>query len=116
MNKYFLSPTIFFSFALSACSLAPEFSASANGVARRLEHRCRSRSQIRPEARSRFGRTWEAKSLNRVIEVALAQNLDLEAALYRIEQARRPGKSCRVGAVSLNRCERRRIAYFPGAK
>ena len=91
MRKHILHSTIAVSLALSACSLAPKYQ--------------------RPEMALPTGRTsvagvgatqqnttlfWQefgSADLNRLIDTALAQNLDLEAALHRIEQARAQAKS-----------------------
>jgi outer membrane protein, multidrug efflux system len=91
MNKYFLNPAIFFSLALTACSLAPEFErpqmvvpsgwSNVAGVGFKSD-----------ESNQPFWQELGSEELNRVIEMALAQNLDLEAALHRIEQARAQAK------------------------
>jgi outer membrane protein, multidrug efflux system len=91
MKKYFLTPTIFFSLALSACSLAPEFQRPQMA----LPAGWSSVAGVGTTAQQRTSAFWQelgSEELNRVIEVALAQNLDLEAALYRIEQARAQAK------------------------
>jgi outer membrane protein, multidrug efflux system len=91
MRKYFLSPTIFLSLALGACNLAPEFQrpqmALPNGWSTVSGVGFRSDRSTQP-----FWRELGSEELNRVVETALAQNLDLEAALRRIEQARAQAK------------------------
>ena len=87
MSKYFLSPAIFVSIALSACNLAPEFQRPQMAVPVGWSNVAgvgfKSDQSTEP-----FWRDLGSEELNRVIELALAQNLDLEAALYRIAQAR----------------------------
>src|SRR5919109_492292 len=91
MQKVFVSGTLLFSLALSACSLAPNFHrpqmaipdgwSSVPGIAAKSQP---NRSPL-----------WEdlgREDLNRVMKVALAQNLDLEAALHRVEQGRAQAK------------------------
>ena len=77
--------------ALSACSLAPEFQrpqmAVPGGWSNVSGVGFKSDQSTQP-----FWQELGSEELNRVIEVALAQNLDLEAALYRIEQARAQAK------------------------
>jgi len=91
MNKYFLSPLIFFSIALSACNLAPEFQrpqmALPGGWSDVSGIGFKSDQSTRP-----FWQELGSEDLNRVVDVALAQNLDLEAALHRVEQARAQAK------------------------
>ena len=87
MRKYLLSGMCFVSLALSACSLAPEFQrpqmampggwSNVSGVGLKSE-----------QSTLAFWQELGSEELNRVIEAALAQNLDLEAALHRIEQAK----------------------------
>ncbi|HZA55300.1 MAG TPA: efflux transporter outer membrane subunit [Candidatus Udaeobacter sp.] len=87
MRKHFLSSTVLGSLVLSACSLAPDFQrpqmavpdgwSSVPGIA--------LKSQQNP---SPFWEDLGSEDLTRVMKVALAQNLDLTAALHRIEQAR----------------------------
>jgi outer membrane protein, multidrug efflux system len=87
MRKY----VVLVALALSACSLAPEFQrpqvAMPEGWSRV--------SGVGATARQSTSPYWQelgSEELNRVIEVVLAQNLDLEAALHRIEQARAQAK------------------------
>jgi NodT family efflux transporter outer membrane factor (OMF) lipoprotein len=90
MNKYFLSPSIFFSIALSACNLAPEFQRPQMALPDGW-----SVSEIGFKSDQSTQPFWQelgSEELNRVVDVALAQNLDLEAALHRVEQARAQAK------------------------
>ena len=94
MSKHFINGTIALSFALSACSMAPNYQ--------------RPQMAIPPGWSSGVGTTqqnskpfWQdlgSDELTRLIDNVLAQNLDLEAALHRIEQARAQAK---VAASSL---------------
>lgn len=56
-----------------------------------------------------FWKALGSEDLNRLIDLALAQNLDLEAALHRIEQAR-AGEGRGGAAVSVGQRERQRNA------
>ena len=91
MKKYFLTPMIFFSLALSACSLAPEFQRPEMALPAGWS-KVAGVGTTAQQSTSAFWQELGSEELNRVIEVALAQNLDLEAALYRIEQARAQAK------------------------
>jgi outer membrane protein, multidrug efflux system len=87
MRKHFLTSTVLGALALSACSLAPTFQrpqmtvpdgwSSVPGIALKSQ-----------QSTSPFWEDLGSEDLNRVMKVALAQNLDLTAALHRIEQAR----------------------------
>jgi NodT family efflux transporter outer membrane factor (OMF) lipoprotein len=91
MRKHRLFGTVALSLALSACSLAPTYerpqmalptgwsSVAGVGVA-----------QQNPT--TPFWQELGSADLNRLIDNAVAQNLDLEAALHRIEQARAQAK------------------------
>src|SRR5918995_6163731 len=97
MRKHLLNGTVALSLALSACSLAPNYerpqmalptgwsSVAGVGVA-----------QQNPT--TPFWQELGSADLARLIDRALAQNLDLEAALHRIEQARAQAK---IGAAPL---------------
>jgi NodT family efflux transporter outer membrane factor (OMF) lipoprotein len=92
MRKHLLNGTVALSLALSACSLAPNYErpqmalptgwSSVAGV---------GATQQNPT--TPFWQDLGSADLTRLIDQALAQNLDLEAALHRIEQARAQAKS-----------------------
>lgn len=90
MLKHLLNGTVALSLALSACSLAPNYQrpemalptgwSDVGGVGATQQNT------------TLFWQEFGSADLNRLIDNALAQNLDLEAALYRIEQARAQAK------------------------
>jgi outer membrane protein, multidrug efflux system len=87
MRKYFFPTAIVLSLTLSACSLTPEFQRPQMTVPAGWSNVANVGTGSGPDALP----FWEAlgsEDLNRLIDIALAQNLDLEAALHRIEQAR----------------------------
>jgi multidrug efflux system outer membrane protein len=91
MKNTFRSGTIFLALSLSACSLAPNYRrpemiipggwSTVSGVGMNAQ-----------PSTTPFWQELGSTDLNRLIELALAQNLDLEAALHRIEQARAQAK------------------------
>jgi len=91
MRKHLVNGTIALSLALSACSLAPNYQrpdmalpqgwSSVDGV-----------GLAQQPSTTPFWEELGSADLNRLIDLALAQNLDLEAALHRIEQARAQAK------------------------
>jgi len=91
MRNYLRNGTIFLSLTLSACSLAPNYQrpemtipggwSSVSGVGINAQ-----------PSTTPFWQEFGNADLNHLIELALAQNLDLEAALHRIEQARAQAK------------------------
>jgi hypothetical protein len=91
MRNHFLNSTIAVSLTLSACSLAPKYErpqmtlptgwSNVAGVGATQQNT------------TLFWQEFGSADLNRLIDNALAQNLDLEAALHRIEQARAQAKS-----------------------
>jgi outer membrane protein, multidrug efflux system len=87
MQKYFLGSTFFVALALSACNFAPIYQRPQIAVPDGWSGVSGSalKSQQNP---SPFWEDLGSEDLNQVMKVALAQNLDLEAALYRIDQAR----------------------------
>src|SRR5262249_26252933 len=90
MHKHLILTTIL-SLALSACSLTPAYLQPQMDIPENwsvVSDPALSSQQKGPP----FWQAFENEELNRVIEVALAQNLDLQAALYRIEQARAQAK------------------------
>src|SRR5574341_990487 len=90
MRKHIFNGTIALSLALSACSLAPNYQrpqmalpagwSSVAGVGAAQQNTIP------------FWQELGSADLNRLIDNTLAQNLDLEAALHRIEQARAQAK------------------------
>jgi len=81
--------TIFLSLTLSACSLAPEFARPAMD----MPNGWNGAAGVAGGARATPADTpfWEelgSAELDDLIDIALSQNLDLEAALHRIEEAR----------------------------
>jgi len=86
-----LAITLTLSLALSACSLTPEYVRPQMDIPEdwsAVSNTTRSYQQEGPP----FWQAFENEDLNRVMEVALAQNFDLQAALYRVEQARAQAK------------------------
>ena len=87
MRKHLFNGVCFVLLALSGCSLVPEFQrpqmAIPEGWSSVATGGVDSQSDTRP-----YWQELGSEELNRVVEMALAQNLDLEAALHRIEQAR----------------------------
>ena len=93
MRKHLLNGTVALSLALSACSLAPNYQrpdmalptgwSNVTGVGATQQNT------------SLFWQEFGSAELDRLIDEALAQNLDLEAALHRIDQARAQAKIAR---------------------
>jgi NodT family efflux transporter outer membrane factor (OMF) lipoprotein len=91
MAKQIFSAGIAFSLVLSACSLAPRYQrpdmavpqgwSSVDGV-----------GMAQQPSTTPFWEEFGNADLNHLIDIALAQNLDLEAALHRIDQARAAAK------------------------
>ena len=91
MRRHLVSSTMALSLALSACSLAPNYQrpdmalpqgwSSVEGV-----------GLAQQPSTTPFWEELGSTDLNRLIELALAENLDLEAALHRIEAARAQAK------------------------
>jgi NodT family efflux transporter outer membrane factor (OMF) lipoprotein len=91
MRKHLLNGTIALSLALSACSLAPTYErpqmimpagwSNVTGV-----------GSADQNPTTPFWQDLGSAELDRLIDQALAQNLDLEAALHRIDQARAQAK------------------------
>ena len=90
MRKHLLNGTVALSLALSACSMAPNYQrpemalptgwSNVAGVGATQQNT------------SLFWQDLGSVELNRLIDQVLAQNLDLEAALQRIDQARAQAK------------------------
>src|SRR5919108_1483741 len=91
MLRLRLGSMLFVSLALSACSLAPNYQrphmvmpenwSSVPGV-----------GDAPQQSTTSFWEELGSEELNRMMKVALAQNLDLKAALHRIEEARAQAK------------------------
>src|SRR5258705_5111286 len=91
MHKHLVGGMMALSLALSACSLAPNYQrpnmalpqgwSSVDGV-----------GLAQQPSTTPFWEEFGSADLNRLIDLALAQNLDLEAALHRIEEARAQAK------------------------
>jgi NodT family efflux transporter outer membrane factor (OMF) lipoprotein len=90
MSKLLLHGMVAVSVALSACSLAPQYQRPQVGIPGAWSEAAGSAAI--GENATPFWRELGSDELNRLIDRALAQNLDLEAALHRIEQARAQAK------------------------
>ena len=86
-NKLWKS-TVALSLALSACSLAPNYQRPPIAIPTGWSNGTGTSQQ----ASAPFWQDLGSDELNRLIDNVLAQNLDLEAALHRIEQARAQAK------------------------
>lgn len=82
---------IAFSLALSACSLAPSFQRPEVGVPTDWSNVAGVGMHPQPSGKP-FWQELGSADLDRLIKIALAQNLDLEAALQRIDEARAQAK------------------------
>ena len=91
MRKHPLKSTIALSLALSACSLAPNYQRPQMAVPTGWSSVAGVGVDLQPST-TPFWQELGNADLDRLIEIALAQNLDLEAALHRIEQARGQAK------------------------
>ncbi len=91
MRKYSLAVTVIFSVALAACSLAPNFERPDMEIPAGWSNASNASLQSQPDALP-FWKALGSEDLNRLVETALAQNLDLEAALHRIDEARAQAK------------------------
>src|SRR5574341_1174975 len=83
MRKGILHGAMAISLALSGCSLAPEFHRPQMAI----PDGWRGGAAAQPSGQP-FWQEMESEDLNRLVDQALAQNIDLEAALHRVEQAR----------------------------
>ena len=91
MRKHPLKSTIALSLALSACSLAPNYQRPQMAVPTGWSSVAGVGVAAQPST-TPFWQEFGNADLNNLIDTALAQNLDLEAALHRIEQARGQAK------------------------
>ena len=91
VRKGALGGTLALSLALSACSLAPQYQRPAMEIPAGWSSVAGVNAAARPD-RQPFWEEFGSSELNRLMKVALAQNLDLEAALHRVEQARAQAK------------------------
>lgn len=80
-----------FSLGLSACSLAPSYQRPDMAIPAGWSSVAQVGVNSQPSP-TPFWRELRSADLDRVVEIALAQNLDLEAALQRIDQARAQAK------------------------
>jgi NodT family efflux transporter outer membrane factor (OMF) lipoprotein len=91
MRKHPLKTTIALSLALSACSLAPTYQRPQMLVPTGWSSVAGVGVDGQPST-TPFWQELGSADLNNLIDIALAQNLDLEAALHRIDQARAQAK------------------------
>jgi NodT family efflux transporter outer membrane factor (OMF) lipoprotein len=91
MKKYSYSSALFLSLTLSACSLAPEFRRPEMVIPEGWSGVAGVGSKLGEDTRP-YWQEIGSEELNRLVEMALVQNLDLEVALRRIEQARAQAK------------------------
>src|SRR5438552_1663571 len=91
MRKHLLKSTIALSLTLSACSLAPNYQRPQMAVPTGWSDVAGVGVAAQPSS-TPFWQEFGNADLNNLIDTALAQNLDLEAALHRIEQARGQAK------------------------
>jgi NodT family efflux transporter outer membrane factor (OMF) lipoprotein len=92
MRKYLLNGTVGLCLALSACSLAPKYERPQMALPTGWSN-VAGVGSAQLNSTSAFWQELGSADLNHLIDNALAQNLDLEAALHRIEQARAQAKS-----------------------
>ncbi len=111
MKNLRLKSAIALSFALSACSLAPQYQRPEIAMPAGWTNVAGVGVSDQP-AITPFWQELGSDELNNVMKVALAQNLDLEAALHRIDQARAQSQNCRLLTLSADRSQWRRIAQF----
>lgn len=91
MKNTLRNGTLFLSLTLSACSLAPNYQRPQMEIPGSWSTVSGVGTNAQPST-TPFWQELGSADLNRLIELALAQNLDLEAALHRIDQARAQAK------------------------
>jgi NodT family efflux transporter outer membrane factor (OMF) lipoprotein len=91
MGKQLLNGIVALSLGLSACSLAPNYQRPELAIPAGWSSVAGVGVNARPGT-TPFWRELGSADLDRLVEIALAQNLDLEAALQRIDQARAQAK------------------------
>jgi outer membrane protein, multidrug efflux system len=91
MRKHLVNGTIALSLALSACSLVPNYQRPDMTIPAGWSSVAGVGINAQPGAMP-FWQELGSADLDSLIDTALAQNLDLEAALHRIEQARAQAK------------------------
>ena len=92
MRKHLLNGAVALSLAVSACSLAPNYERPQMAMPAGWSN-VAGVGLAQQNPTTPFWQELGSADLNHLIDNALAQNLDLEAALHRIEQARAQAKS-----------------------
>ena len=87
MRKYLILGAVI-SLALSACSMTPAYLRPQMDIPEGWSTVSNTTQPPPQREASPFWQEFANEDLNRLVDIALAQNLDLEAALHRIEQAR----------------------------
>src|SRR5574341_823799 len=90
MRKWIVNGTVALSLAASACSLAPDYRRPEMALPGAWSNVAGVGTT--PQNATPYWQELGSAELNRLIDEALAQNLDLEAALHRVEQARAQAK------------------------
>ena len=91
MSNHFRSGTILLLALTSACSLAPTYQRPVMNIPGTWSSGAGVNVNDQPSA-TLFWQELRNPELNRLVDLALAQNLDLEAALHRIDEARAQAK------------------------
>jgi outer membrane protein, multidrug efflux system len=91
VRHYLRNGTIFLSLILSACSLAPNYQRPEMVMPQGWSSVAGVGVDTQPST-TPFWQELGSADLNSLIDIALAQNLDLEAALHRVDQARAQAK------------------------
>ena len=111
MKNLRLKSAIALSFALSACSLAPQYQRPQIAMPAGWTNVAGVGVSDQP-ATVPFWQELGSEELNNIMKMALAQNLDLEAALNRIDQARAQTKIAGSSLFPQIEARGRRIAQF----